>query len=84
MTPAQQRTAWKDISRQGTIQNARSDFTASVGAVLPSDITPHELPAEAAAHVPGLKPYDYALLQNRVLIVNPDDKKIVEVINRHT
>ena len=83
LTPAQRRTAWKDISRHGTIQTAPSHFTASVGAALPAAITPRELPAEAKAHVPGLKPYDYALLRNKLLIVNPDDRKIVEVINRH-
>lgn len=40
------------------------------------------LPAEAPAHAPSLKPYDYALLWNKLLIVNPEDKKIVQVIDR--
>ena len=82
LTPAQRRTVWEDISRHGIIQNAPSDFTASVGAALPAGIVPHMLPAEAPAHVPSLKPYDYALLRNRLLIVNPEDKKIVQVIER--
>jgi Spy/CpxP family protein refolding chaperone len=50
LTLSQQRTAWRDISKQ------------------------------ASAQVSSLKPYDYALLHNRLLIVNPNDKKIVDVI----
>ncbi len=41
------------------------------------------MPAKVAARVSSLKPYDYALLQDKLLIVNPGDKKIVDVINRH-
>lgn len=84
LTSAQQRTAWESISRHGTIQFAASSFTASVGATLPASITPHILPAEAVAHVPGLRPYDYALLRNKLLIVSPEDRKIVAVIHRHS
>ena len=31
---------------------------------------------------PPLKTYDFAMLQHKLLIVNPDDKKIAEVITR--
>jgi hypothetical protein len=41
------------------------------------------MPAKAASQVPTLRPYDYALLPDRLLIVNPTDKKVVDVINRH-
>ena len=86
LTSAQQRTAWESISRHGTIQFAASSFTTSVsvGATLPASITPHIFPAEAVARVPGLRPYDYALLRNKLLIVSPKDRKIVAVIHRHT
>jgi hypothetical protein len=40
------------------------------------------VPAKLAVRVSSLKPYDYALLPNHLLIVNPNDKKVVEVINR--
>jgi hypothetical protein len=82
LTPAQRLTVWKDIKRHGIIQNAPSNFTAAVGATLPASIIPHMLPAEAPAHVPSLKPYDYALLRNKLLIVNPENRKIVQVIDR--
>ena len=82
LTRSQQRTAWRDISKQATSQKAPGDFTASVGATIPNDISLKPVPAKVATRISSLKPYDYALLHGKLLIVNPDDKKIVDVINR--
>jgi uncharacterized protein DUF1236 len=83
LTNSQERTAWRAMSRQAGNQTAPSNFTPSVGAKVPSDITLKPVPAKVAARVSPLKPYDYAVLQNKLLIVNPTDKKVVDVINRH-
>jgi hypothetical protein len=83
LTRSQQRTAWKDLSKQASNQAAPSSFTASVGATVPGDITIQAVPAKVAARVSSLKPYDFALLHNKLLIVNPNDKKVVDVISRH-
>jgi hypothetical protein len=32
--------------------------------------------------VPSLKPYDFAMTPRKLLIVNPSDKKIAEVITK--
>jgi cytoskeletal protein RodZ len=80
LTLSQQRTAWLDISKQASAQPAPSNFTASVGATVPGDVSLQSVPASVTARVSSLKPYDYALLHNRLLIVNPNDKKIVDVI----
>jgi hypothetical protein len=82
LTRSQQRIAWKDLSEQATSQTAPSNFKATVGATVPSDIALQSVPAKVAARVSSLKPYDYALLQGKLLIVNPSDKKIADVINR--
>jgi hypothetical protein len=83
LTRSQQRTAWKDLSKQASNQAAPSSFTASVGATVPGAITIQAVPAKVAARVSSLKPYDFALLHNKLLIVNPNDKKVVDVISRH-
>ena len=82
LTPSQERTAWRDLGKQATSQTAPTNFTAAVGATIPGDIALRSVPAKVAAHVSSLKPYDYALLQGKLLIVNPGNKKIVDVINR--
>jgi hypothetical protein len=80
LTRSQQRTAWKDISKQANSQSAPSNFSASVGATVPGDISIQSVPAKVASRVSSLKPYDYALLPDELLIVNPNDKKVVNVI----
>ena len=83
LTSAQERTAWKDISRQANSQMAPSGFSPTIGATVPTDISIKPMPAKVASQVSTLRPYDYALLQDKLLIVNPSDKKVVDVINRH-
>jgi hypothetical protein len=82
LTRSQQRTAWKDLGKQASSQTAPPNFTASVGATIPGDITIQAVPAKVAARVSLLKPYDYARLNNKLVIVNPNDKKVVDVISR--
>jgi hypothetical protein len=83
LSRSQQRTAWKDLGKQASNQTAAPNFKASVGATVPGDITIQAVPAKVAARVSALKPYDFALLDNKLVIVNPNDKKVVDVISRH-
>lgn len=80
LTSAQQKLAWNDIGKQGASQNAPSGFAPSVGTAIPRTISLRSVPKTVSGRVPELRPYDYALLKNDLLIVNPNDKKIVEVI----
>jgi hypothetical protein len=80
LTRSQQRTAWKDINHQASSQTAPSNFTASVGATVPGDISIQSAPTKVGSRISSLKPYDYALLHDELLIVNPNDKRIVDVI----
>lgn len=45
-------------------------------------MTTASVPRKAASDVPSLKPYDFAMLQKKLLIVNPADRKIAEVITQ--
>jgi hypothetical protein len=82
LTRSQERTAWRDLSKQAANQTAPANFTATVGATIPGDIALRSVPANVSARVSSLKPYDYVRLQDKLLIVNPGDKKIVDVISR--
>jgi hypothetical protein len=82
LSRVQERTAWRDLSRSAKQQTAPSSFTPSVGATVPDGITLRAMPQRAANQLPALKPYDFALLQNKLLIINPNDKKVVDVISR--
>ena len=84
LTTAQQKLAWTDIGRTAPAQKTPADFTPHVGATIPKDVALKAVPANLGRQVSALKPYDYALLKRDLLIVNPGDKKVVDVINRHT
>jgi Protein of unknown function (DUF1236) len=81
LTTAQEKMAWRDISKRATSQHAPAGFAASVGNTVPNDITLRSIPRPVASELPTLRPYRYALLPNKLLIVNRSDKKIVDVIN---
>jgi hypothetical protein len=80
LTSTQQRTAWRDLYTPSLNQTAPSGFDATVGAVVPNSVTMAPVASKAARAVPSLKPYDFALIQKKLVIVNPSDKKIAEVI----
>jgi hypothetical protein len=84
LSARQKTTAWRDLSKQGARQQQPSTFTASVGTAVPDAITLRPISGKASAQVPALRPYQYALLQDKLLIINPKDKKIVDVISAHT
>lgn len=83
LTSKQQAAAWQDISKQATKEKAPARFAAKIGAVVPSALMTLPVPTTTSSKVPALRPYQYALLDsNKLLIVNPHDKKVAEVITR--
>jgi hypothetical protein len=83
LTTEQKQTAWRDISGQAMKVKPPSGFTAKVGAAVPSQITTHPVPVSTVSKVPELKSYNYALLDNnKLLIINPGDKKIAQIITK--
>ena len=81
LSSRQQKTAWNDIYMKSMYETVPSGFNPVVGAVVPESVTIVPVPPKAASAVPTLKPYDFAQLQNKLVIVNPSDKKIAEVIS---
>jgi protein-disulfide isomerase len=80
LTITQQKRAWADLISTASKQNAPSNFHATVGSVVPTTIQIELVLSKAATDVPALKSYDFAVVQDELLIVNPSDKRIVEVI----
>ena len=82
LSSTQQRTAWRDLTMPMLNQTTPSGFSPIVGAVVPNSVTTAPVPSKAASDVPSLKPYNFAMLQKKLVIVNPSDQKIAEVITR--
>jgi len=80
LTSTQQKTAWNDINKTASNQSAPANFDVKAGAAVPSGVKISAVPNKAARDVPALRPYDFAMVQGKLLIVNPSDKKIAEII----
>ncbi len=79
LNATQQKTAWNDLNSQAS-QNAPAGFNATDGAKVPATLKIEAVPAKAARDVSQLRPYDFTKVQNKILIVNPHDRMIAEVI----
>ena len=81
LTSAQQKTAWNDLNNQGSNQSAPSDFTATAGAKVPTTVTIKAIPNKTASAVSQLRPYDFARVSGKILIVNPQDRTVAQVLS---
>jgi hypothetical protein len=82
LTATQRHELWQSLSKQAAKESAPTGFTAKVGEAVPSSIKLQSLPSNVSSQIPAVKSYDYALLQNELLIVDPSSKKIVDIITQ--
>lgn len=81
LSSAQRQTIYTSISSQKQKETAPLDFRAAVGAVVPPSVELQELPKTIVELVPELKGFQYAMVANQVLLVDPKNKQVVEIIN---
>ena len=80
LTGPEKRLAWRDLHTQTTPQYEPPGFETIDHWVLPETITAKPITTQVARDVPLLKSYNFALVGGRLLIVNPLDRVIAEVI----
>lgn len=66
----------RDESRARTSVN----FSVSIGAHVPDRVRVHRLPASVVEIVPQYRGYDYVVVRDEIVIVEPRTKKVVTVI----
>jgi hypothetical protein len=82
LTTAQRQKAWKDLYTSNLNQTTPAGINVAVGAAVPSKIATASVWLKAAGDVPALKPYKFAIVDKKLVIANPTDHKIVDVITR--
>jgi hypothetical protein len=82
LSSAEQKTAWNDLNADAAKQSAPPSFFRAVGEVVPGSVKLQPMTSKAAGDVPALRPYDFAMIEGKLLIVNPGDRRIAEVIAR--
>jgi hypothetical protein len=81
LSAAQRRALWNNLSKQVTNQSA-SGFEAQIGTFIPSSVKIEPIPGKAAANNPQLRPYDYAMVDHDLVIVDPANKVIADVVQK--
>ena len=82
LSDAQRKLAWQDLYMDSLNQDTPAGFNAVVGASVPNTIVIAPVTAQAGSDVPALKPYAFAMVQKKLVIVNPGNRKIADVIAR--
>ena len=75
----------RHILKEGLLKDAKiNPETARVrlepGAVVPTEIPLKSFPEEIRQRVPQIKPYSFFTADNAIVLVQPSDRRIVEVI----
>ena len=81
LTTAQKQTIYSSINSQKQKETEPQTFRAAVGAVVPTSVELQDLPKTIVDLIPELKDYQYAMVTNQVLLVDPKTKQVVEIIN---
>jgi Protein of unknown function (DUF1236) len=81
LSSEQEKAVWQRINNHPVQAPSPSQLTLPVGAVVPNEVPLQPVPDDVAAEISSLKAYDYAIVQDRLLIVNRSDKTVVHVIN---
>jgi hypothetical protein len=80
LSAAQRRAVWNALSKAAN-QNARG-LSATVGTFVPKTVTIKPIPGKVTADNPSLKPYDFAMVDHKLVIVDPSNKVIADVVTK--
>jgi len=79
LSAAQRSAVWNDLSKQTTNQNA-AGFDATIGTFVPNTVKIEPIPSKVAASNPSLRPYGFAMVDRKLVIVDPSNKVIADVL----
>jgi hypothetical protein len=83
LTGAEEHLIWESVvTAESAPTRAPSGFVAMLDSAVPASLTLHEIPTSVIDRIPELEGYKYTIVDNELLIVNPADMKIVDIITQ--
>jgi hypothetical protein len=76
----EQRFTIREFIKDKKAAGAPADVQAAVGEPVPQGVTPQPMPSDVAQKVPQVKAHRYFLTAQQIVIVDPKDNKVAEVI----
>lgn len=80
LTPVQRTAIYRAVTKDKS-KTAGKEFSPVVGADVPPMIQLYTLPDDAVADIPAAKLYEYTMVQNRVVLVDPTRMRVIDVID---
>jgi Protein of unknown function (DUF1236) len=71
----------KELLKDSKVEKAPADVKVDIGGQVPDKIALHEVPAEIGAKVPQIKTHRFFLTQSKIVLVDPKEPRISEIIN---
>jgi hypothetical protein len=82
LTDEQRRFIAASIAGKGE-GSGQPDFKPEVAALMPKSAKPQDLPGEIGAKIPWMAPYKYALVEDKILLVDPvNSYLVIQILNR--
>jgi hypothetical protein len=81
LSTAQRSAVWNDLSKKATNQNA-AGFDATIGTFVPNTVKIEPIPSKVTASNPSLRPYGFAMVDRKLVIVDPSNKVIADVLTK--
>jgi Protein of unknown function (DUF1236) len=83
LSAAQRRAVWNELSKQATNQNV-AGFNAMTGTFVPNTVKMkiQPIPSKTTAKIPSLQPYDFAMVNHKLVIVDPTNNVIADVLTK--
>lgn len=82
LSDSQKQKLWSDLSGSAQRQTPPANFIGKVGEVVPNDVRTRPLPSQAASEVPVIRNYHFAMLDDRIVLVNPQTNKVAGIIRQ--
>jgi hypothetical protein len=79
LSVAQRSTVWTDLSKQAINQNA-AGFDAAIGTFMPDIVEIEPIPSDVTANNPSLQSYYFAMVDHKLVIVDPSNRVIAGVL----
>lgn len=83
LSPEQRQTIYQSVSSKPAEKSAAPDtFRAAIGANVPDTVKLAPMPKAVVDLIPQTKDFQTAYIANQVLIVEPNSRRVVEVITQ--
>jgi hypothetical protein len=80
LTPEQQVTIYRSITREPIRTEPPAGWNAKVGVRVPSTVELYDVPATVAAA--PVRHYRYTILNNQVVLVEPSTRRVVQILSK--